>query len=368
MTLTAGTRLVRVQPAFAVYHALHRGTPSASALPLRFPSNSRRKHIASRATTLSRSPCSPSAHRRRASTPSAPTTTPTPTNPPPPSLTDPLNPPATTRPPPLTLPVRDPETNLFTHLFRLGKAYTTFYKTGLQAVFTNRRLLRDASPTARTPSSSSEGGIALTTPRSTLLLGARVRHDTARLPAFALMVLVCGEFTPLLVLLFPRVTPYTCRIPAQTAVIRRAAEARRGASRRALAYVDGGPAGLESVVAGHVCRSLGLGSPLWDKLGADVPFAGARAGAAVRGIVRDDALLRGAGEEGEGVELLVDEEVVLACEERGIDTLDKDVADLRERLSDWLVASKPEGNGDVEEEAVAKVKGLLLRFERPGPI
>ncbi|CRK26510.1 hypothetical protein BN1708_004238 [Verticillium longisporum] len=54
-----------------------------------------------------------------------------------------LNPPASTRPAPLNLPRRDPEASTFSHLLATGKAYISFYKTGLKAVFTNRRLLRE---------------------------------------------------------------------------------------------------------------------------------------------------------------------------------------------------------------------------------
>ncbi|KAI0096590.1 hypothetical protein GGR51DRAFT_543158 [Nemania sp. FL0031] len=393
MTLTAGAHLVRVQPALTVYHGLHRGTPSASALPLQFSLNSRRKHtnshIASIRSIYPQHASQP--HHRYASTSSKPpqtstsTTSPTPKKPPPsappPSpLSDPLNPPSTTRPPPLDLPVRDAATtSLFKHLLRLGKTYTTFYKTGLLAVFANRRLLRSTTPTP-TPT------------RSYLLLRSRVQHDISRLPIFGLIMLICGEFTPLIVILFPRLTPYTCRIPKQTAVIQQSTESRRAASFRALSYVlpaqlpsqssskspsPSGSSGSESAAAadpdaaaaavrkyapGHICRSLALGSPLWDKLGFDVPFARARADAAISRIVDDDALLRKGG----GVRDLVDEEVVLACEDRGIDTRDKKVEVLRRELWEWLVKSTPiRGKGGEREVAAHNVRLLLLRAEWP---
>ncbi|KAI1821635.1 hypothetical protein F4861DRAFT_518186 [Xylaria intraflava] len=308
MSLNAGARLVRVQPI-----RLHN-----RILPALFFSPDANQPYRNRTASTSTASQPKNLH------PNPQTTTAHP---------DTLNPPASTRPPALDLPVRDANTGRLIHLFRLGRAYTTFYKTGLSAVLTNRRLL--AASTTTSPHS-----------RATLHLQARVRHDSARLPLFGLLALICGEFTPLIVLVFPQLTPYTCRIPAQTAVIRRGSEARRHASFRALAYRAGS-------ADGHICRSLGLGSTLWDKAGYDVPFARGRADAAVRFLVRDDALLRSGG----GVPLLVDEEVVIACEARGIDTLGKDTAWLRGRLQAW-VAGTVAGS---DAEAVEKTRALLLR-------
>ncbi|KAI0404723.1 hypothetical protein F4802DRAFT_218058 [Xylaria palmicola] len=389
MSLTTGARLARV------HNGIRIQTSFLSAHPFHCPLGSSQTRTHPRIAPLRTQNASP-IQLRLASTSPAPrpnplTPEPGSTRPAPGPLSDPLNPPASTRPPPLDLPERDPSANLFTHLFRLGKAYTTFYKAGLKAVFTNRRLLRDLPdtppPGLPLPPASARGRataatVAATAPaslaptraldktanptRAALLLRARVRHDTARLPLFALVVLVCGEFTPFIVLLFPRLTPYTCRIPAQAAVIRRGIEARRAASLRALAYVpdSGDAAALRRVADGHICRSLGLGSPLWDRVGFDVPFARSRAADVVRRIVQDDTLLRSGG----GVGALVDEEVVLACEERGIDTLGKDIASLRRRLGEWIAKSVPAQKGDEEavvKEAAERVRGLLLGLDRP---
>ncbi|KAI1121830.1 hypothetical protein F5Y10DRAFT_255498 [Nemania abortiva] len=372
MSLTAGSRLVRVQPALTVYNGMHHGARSASALPLRLPLSSRRKHVGSHTDPL-RPPYSsghaPQPHSRQAST-----SRPPPPPPPPPSpLTDPVNPPASTRPPPLDLPVRDAATTgLFKHLWRLGKAYTAFYKAGLLAVFTNRRLLHSIQPpkTVLIPISrtGSTGDAPLGITRATYLLNLRVGHDMARLPLFGLMVLLCGEFTPLIVLLFPRITPYTCRIPSQIALIRRSVEARRAASFRALPYVlsaEPTDAQIREFAPGHICRSLGLGSSFWDRWGFDVPAAQLRARRAVMDIVKDDFLLRHGG----GVARLVDEEVVLACEERGIDTLEKDVRSLRKQLKAWLVRSAPSAGAKLPPlDARDKIWRLLLRLDGPEAI
>ncbi|KAH8165286.1 hypothetical protein CIB48_g2998, partial [Xylaria polymorpha] len=227
------------------------------------------------------------------------------------------------------------------YLFRVGKAYTTFYKTGLKAILTNRRLSRNlpaANPT-----------------RADVLLYRRVRHDLQRLPLFAVILLVCGELTPFIILLFPSLSPYTCRIPAQVAAIKRSLQARRDASFRSLSYVDKADgAALTNVTDGHICRSLGLGSPLWDKIGFDVPWARRRGLGMAQWIAADDAMLRNGG----GVRALVDDEVVLACDARGIDTLEKDVTSLRSRLEAWVAGSAPsEAKKDDFEAAVKESTG-----------
>lgn len=340
---------MRVQPTLRVCHGYHSRASSISAIPLRLkPSSSR----------IQRSPssriASASLRYRPASTSStSTTTTTTTTNPLPPPFSDPFNPPASTRPPPLDLPVRDESKSIFPHLFQLGKAYLSFYKNGLKAILANRRLLNSL------PSSNPSGEGTPRPTRAELLLRARVRHDVARLPLFGLMLLVCGEFTPLIVLLFPHLTPYTCRIPSQIAVLQRAAEARRASSFRVFPPAAATGTSRDD---GHICRVLGLGHATWDKIGFDVPFARSRVASAVARIALDDALLRSAGG---GVRLLVDDEVVLACEDRGIDTLGKDVASLRGKLEDWVAKSAPEKTGDGETGAHDKVRRLLLRIEGP---
>ncbi|KAI3318907.1 hypothetical protein HD806DRAFT_525822 [Xylariaceae sp. AK1471] len=368
MSFSAGARLVRLQPTL-----LHPRTPSVSAIAHCLSLRSKQIHTNSRAASmcLSYSNNTLKSQFRSASTSSSAQTkssdSPTPSEADP--FSDTLNPPASTRPPPLDLPVRDEKTNLFTHLFRLGKAYTTFYKTGLKAVFTNRRTstisIAATPPTSPTSALFPSLDKSANPTRASLLLRARVRHDTARLPLFALIVLICGEFTPLIVLLFPRLTPYTCRIPTQMTVIRKSTESRRAASFRALSHARNNgddSAALQRVADGHICRSLGLGSALWDKMGLDVPFAKSRADGALKHIVQDDAFLRNGG----GVSALVDDEVVLACEARGIDTLGKDIASLRDRLEAWVAKSAPSQKEDVEavwKESTDKARRLLLGLD-----
>lgn len=257
-----------------------------------------------------------------------------------------LNPPATTRPPPLDLPTRDPSASLFSYLFKLGKAYTGFYKSGVKAIFTNYRLLGKASSAVATPPGIGNADPKVSPTRAAILLRERTVHDLARLPVFGLLVLVCGEFTPLIVVVFPKLTPYTCRIPKQIQKLRTKAQERRSASLRHIRHLADATA-LQKAAPGHIARSLGLGSTIWDRAGIDPPFAAARASKAVERILKDDLMIRDGG----GVHALEPEEVVLACEERAMNVgpADADAEALREKLAAWInTTTKVEGEGEAE--------------------
>ncbi|KAI0389085.1 hypothetical protein F5Y17DRAFT_156381 [Xylariaceae sp. FL0594] len=417
MSLKTGARLVRLQPQVQIFG--HRSS-CASGIGLRvldsrhFHSNAPRTISprciyalnldAKTATTLRRQ-----FHRQFTSTTHKRDDDSSKNNlaPNPDPLSDPLNPPASTRPPPLDLPTRAEGQSLPSYLFAVGKKYLSFYWAGIKAIFANRKLLLSLPDIPRpnlpqSPSSFSPPPLSTTTTtkspssspldksanpsRAVLLLRARVRHDLSRLPFFGIVVIVCGELTPLLVLLFPRLTPYTCRIPAQTAVIRRSVEARRAASFRNLAHVVSSsstatadtttstssssiPPALEKLADGHICRSLDRGSILWDKVGLDPPFASAKAREAVSRIVGDDALLREVEVGNDtGVNRLVDDEVVLACEARGIDTLarikENDIASLRRDLETWVSLTAPSQITTAGEDPDAAVRESTLKVRR----
>jgi hypothetical protein len=257
----------------------------------------------------------------------------------------------------LTLPTRDPPgpdgstpplSATAKYYFALGKAYLTFYKTGLRHIYTNTQLLWY-------PGTASKEG--LTAPakhtRAHALLQARWSHDIRRLPLFAVLVLVCGEFTPLVVLAVPRIVPFPCRIPAQNRQIARAAEDRRRRARAALPDTTQ-EADARAGRAQAVClaRSLGVVSPLWDRFLGSVPasLARRRVDAKLASLAADDALIRQAG----GVPALEAEEVSLACEQRGLDTQGKSAEEVAERLARWLLLTR----GDV-----VLMKRLLLSEE-----
>ncbi|KAI3401105.1 hypothetical protein diail_251 [Diaporthe ilicicola] len=306
------------------------------------------------------------------------------------------NPPASTRPPPLSLPARDPAASTFSHLFATGKAYLTFYKTGFKQIYTNSRLVWSLGSASGLPTDTpaSAGQMAsppllrpAVTTRSTELLKRRWRHDVRRLPLFALMFVVCGEFTPIVVLALPSVVPLTCRIPRQIEKLRRAAEARRRASAARLqekrkkrqgasagdvvvGAVPAAPPVLSRAEAvAHVARSLGLISPLWDRLPLPDSAVALLASRRVRGHVtfldQDNHLLSQAG----GVPALEDDEVALACEDRGLDVVDKSTTELRQSLGRWLALLESPSQGQQRDikggdlwspEVVAQREALVL--------
>lgn len=293
------------------------------------------------------------------------------------------NPPASTRPPPLSLPARDPAASTFSHLFATGKAYLTFYKTGFKQIYVNTRLVwslgsasgippdAPGSPTAGQPQPPTASPPTLrpaATTRSTELLKRRWRHDMRRVPLFALMFVVCGEFTPLVVLALPGVVPLTCRIPRQIEKLRRTTEARRRASAERIQGKAGDHGDKHHLsraeVTAHIARSLNLISPLWDRLplpdSAVALLASRRVRAHVAYLIRDGHLLSQAG----GVPALEDEEVALACEDRGLPVLDKSAAALREELGRWVDLASEEVGNDTgspwSPEAVARKEAVVV--------
>lgn len=256
-------------------------------------------------------------------------TTPAPRRPHPSKLLSPyppdlVNPPATTRPPPLaTPPPPSPSDSKARHLLNTGKAYLTFYKTGLSQILTNARLLRPNPPSPPPPEGS----------RARRLLVARYRHDRNLLAPFGLLLLVCGELTPFVVLLLPRMVPYTCRIPRQVAKLERGHdEGRRGEVARL--------AGGMTTTAGPEEMMVVARTPGWARVvGRVVPgVVRSRAMRRVREVMEDDAALRPEG----AVEALVGEEVKLAAMERGllVGGVAEDV--LRARLRAWVDCSADE--------------------------
>ena len=282
---------------------------------------------------------------------------------------DAANPPATTRPPLLELPERKPDTTTFSFLFATGKAYLSFYKTGLKNVFHNRQLLQAAAASSPGPPAT----------RSHHQLQARARHDLRCLPIFGLLLLVCGEFTPFVVLAVPSLTPFTCRIPAQTTKMQRVAEARRKRSfadlaaavqnssdAAAAAHATNNPGTVSAAVkTGHLARTLGLVGSVWDRVGPWAPlwFSRRRVDAKLVFLARDDELLARAG----GVGALEEAEVRLACAERGIDVLDRSTQDLRRALGAWLLLTRGAGGASQSQEPRHQMEMLLTRPEDKWP-
>ncbi|KAL2023713.1 hypothetical protein VTK56DRAFT_1427 [Thermocarpiscus australiensis] len=292
------------------------------------------------------------------------------------------NPPSTTRPPPLTLPARDPNQSAFKHYLATGMAYLTFYKTGLKHIWTNTRLLYSSS----SPDAELQSLRPYPSTRADLHLRRRWRHDVRRLPLFALVLLVCGEFTPLVVLAVPRIVPLPCRIPRQVEKLLRAEEAAREEGRREVSGGGGGGGGsgagdkegdddssfsllsagqeegrgttaatapLITLPVASLAKILGLRTPLpWTPSFVLAPRVQRR----LRFLAVDDALLIQAG----GAAALVADEVRLACADRGIDVLGRSEEELRAALGKWLRLTDARRLGEQGSEK-ARIRLLLAR-------
>ncbi|GKZ23382.1 hypothetical protein AbraIFM66951_009280 [Aspergillus brasiliensis] len=272
-----------------------------------------------------------------------------------------INPPPSTRPASLALPPPPnpntplPPSDKLKRYITIGRAYLSFYKTGLKNVYHNYRaaipLRRTLNLSPYTPSTippplpQSTKNAAATTPFSETILSKslhrshfqllrRSAHDIRRMIPFSLILIICGELTPLAVLaLGNAITPLTCRIPRQ---LEKEREKRARTKRDALVVGTGSVTPpetgsveemrvlkrnvdrkwIESAEAGEVlraCAVLGLAKtherPGW------------LVGVVYRGRLRryaeylecDDELIRRGG----GVSEMEAEEVRIAVEERG---------------------------------------------------
>ncbi|KAJ5154110.1 uncharacterized protein N7500_009549 [Penicillium coprophilum] len=163
-----------------------------------------------------------------------------------PSKTE-INAPTSTHPAPLTTPPPlNPSAGAADKLKRyveFGRAYVTFYKTGLKHVYHNYRaslpLRRKLGLPAyipvsppRTSTHNNRGAPSITQEsklgRAQFQLVRRSARDVRRMIPFTLILIVCGEFTPLIVPIFgSAITPATCRVPSQVEKERVAATVRK---------------------------------------------------------------------------------------------------------------------------------------------
>lgn len=297
-----------------------------------------------------------------------------------------VNPPDTTLPPPLDLPTKCPQDSQFIHLFRIGRAYGTFYKDGLRNVWRNhkaasalkKRVVADLNarkPDLASPASASQRWSAFrdeavqrgVVRRAEFQQLERNARDIGKLPLFGFLVLIFGEWLPLLVPFIPNRVPGTCRIPKQVMGMRKKSEERRRWAFRAgdvpepeagqLSVQDGGSwrmadrANVKEVLKNlgprqlmHLSCVLNQHGVFWDKLQVTPPAAMLRRAvcARVQYLALDDFLLVEAG----GPAGLKSEEVVIACEERGIDVLGKPEEKLRAELLSWVKKQeKDDGRG-----------------------
>lgn len=185
------------------------------------------------------------------------------------SIADDINPPPSTRPADLNLPDAIASSasaaDKLKRYVAMGRAYLSFYKTGLKNVYHNYRAsvpLRSSLGLTPylpvSPPPSVKGGKAaafrdavhtLHLSRSNFQLIRRAAYDIRRMVPFTLMLIVCGEFTPLIVLaLGSAVTPFTCRVPRQLEKDRAQSIARKRAALTAHEVARSGS--LKSAAAG----------------------------------------------------------------------------------------------------------------------
>ena len=256
-----------------------------------------------------------------------------------------LNPTSSTRPPPLTFPSLPPSSSTFKYYYSIGRAYLTFYKTGLKNLYANYKLTNSLSerlPSSQSPEEGLHDGVLT---RAEWLTIKRNRADLLRLPLFGLVFCICGEFTPLVVLVMSGVVPRSLWIPKQVEKARRQIE-----ERRKEVFRNPDPAlGLEAELKNgkvdemakpvilHIGRSLGLYSTLWDRMGIPpTPIVRRRVKKHMAFVDLDDAVIERDG----GVEPLDGEEATMAAEVRGIDVMGRNEEELKLALKDWLQARK----------------------------
>jgi hypothetical protein len=273
---------------------------------------------------------------------------------------DPVNPPRSTLPPPLVVPERGPSTSFFAYWYSVGKAYTSFYKSGIAAVWYNRKAADALKARIKRDHNVQDMGHAAAEglmSRSDWQILQRNSHDIGKLPVFGLMVLIFGEWTPLLVAFVPNTVPGTCYIPQQVRGMREKAEERRRITFRAgnfeppkeqvnftksaswpttnAAYIQRQllkP--LRADQLHHLSSTLSLHSRMWDRVQLyPLRFLVQRRLAQhLRYLALDDNLLLRDSRESS----LSLPELERACEERGMDILGRPEAVLRGNLSWWL--------------------------------
>ncbi|KAG9593701.1 hypothetical protein KCU86_g7840, partial [Aureobasidium melanogenum] len=300
---------------------------------------------------------------------------------------DGINGPLSTLPPPLNLPEKG-DRSTPAHLFQIGRAYGKFYWAGVKATWANRKRAKALKsqitsanrahglPNMPRPllahlefyyENVTEGKEKLTRTNFQLLM--REQYDSRKLPPFALMVALFGEWLPLIVPFVPSAVPRTCRIPKQIEDMRKGVEERRKKSfRQGLktpkpaeendeampTSMAGGKKALPRLYMSmrtaqhivklgkqesmHVSRVLGIGGRLFDSMGVQHPLFPVKLMRHLGYLHIDDELLL---QDWVLSHLtLSTEETRIACEERGIDVVGRGESEMKEDLSKWLEGRK----------------------------
>ncbi|KAF1973555.1 hypothetical protein BU23DRAFT_589516 [Bimuria novae-zelandiae CBS 107.79] len=269
-----------------------------------------------------------------------------------------LNPPDTTYAPALRVPPRGSEAYV-KYLWRCGRTYVSFYKAGVSNVRSTLRLAKGLREKARRAGVNKTADMAKVLTRAEWQIVLRSRADKLRLPAFGALLLVFGEWLPLMVMYLTPVVPEPCRIPSQVERQLRKAEERRHERERRLA-IDAARLVARDRVAGatgagernpqamtpeildkadlYTLVSLdvrfGIQPRIWDWLFMTPPKALLRSGLRnrIEYLRKDDWAIRRDG----GFQALNEKEAERACLERGIRVLGRKEGELRRELAGWF--------------------------------
>jgi len=260
----------------------------------------------------------------------------------------------------------------------VGKGYLNFYKTGISSVYANHQSVQllkarlASTPPNPTPPLDPPPYDPYVRERRELSRAefqqlCRHKLDMKRVPVFAVVFAVFGEWIVLIVPWITKIVPGPCRLPSQIikeveALEKRRVEAReqrlRDGRMQELGKKVGGEGMTNEVFAvesaqavrdldvrdlGRVelldlSRTFGLHSRIWDRVGVSggvwPPTALLRRSVRswLKYLAADDELMAKGGEVGE----LLEVEVRTACMERGANISGKDMGELVKWLKGWL--------------------------------
>ncbi|KAF2685586.1 hypothetical protein K458DRAFT_416821 [Lentithecium fluviatile CBS 122367] len=270
-----------------------------------------------------------------------------------------LNPPPETYAPDLVIPAKKPSQNHFKYLYQCGKLYIEFYKQGISNVRTTAKIAKSLRQKAeREKGEGGRDGLGVLT-RAEWQIVRRSRKDIWRLPPFGIMVLVFGEWLPLMALYITPLIPEPCRIPAQiqrklqkAETLKKERERRLALDAARLVSRDRKPGitstGVVAPQAVHLSEvknmdlytllslstTLNCHSWAWDKMFMTPPKAVLKWGVRrkMEYLKRDDALIERDG----GWAALEKREMERACMERGLRVLGRKEEELRKELAGWF--------------------------------
>lgn len=262
--------------------------------------------------------------------------------------------------PDLTVPTRQPDQSFFKYVWNAGRAYLSFYKAGVSNVRQTSKLAKMLREKVR----KAGGKDTEILTRAEWQTIKRSRKDMLRLPAFGLIFLVFGEWTPLLVMYITPLIPEPCRIPSQVQKQLVNAENTRkdrlhwaGVNAFRLMAADRPKAGLSTTTDAKIEASAtaiqsvnplnltqyelilasaryGCHSRIFDLLRVTPPKFWLQRGVRKQYeyLKKDDNMIERDG----GFQALEKKEVRRACIERGFDVLDKKDDELRKALASWF--------------------------------